>query len=122
MKTKILVVCLMFLVGCVFFHLKYMEKVSYEAYSFDEVWRASMNALTDSGYRISFVDREGGALQGYEGVALNKSTATITIVKENGRLSLDVHMADRSNYLVSVKPKGKRLLAKIKKKLKELKK
>lgn len=117
MKVKILVFCLMFLVGCVFFHLKYMEKVSYEAYSFDEVWQASMSALTESGYRISFVDKKGGVLQGYESVALNKSTATITIVKENGRLSLDVHMADRSNYLVSVKPKVKRLLAKIKENL-----
>ncbi|MBA7700594.1 hypothetical protein ES703_109310 [subsurface metagenome] len=109
----------MFLVGCVFIPLKYGDRVSYEGYTFDEVWQASMNALTDSGYGISFVDRKAGILQGYESVALNKSTATITIVKENGRLSLDVQMADRSNYLMGVKPKVKRLLAKIKENLKK---
>lgn len=120
MKTKVLIFCLMFLVGCVFIHLKWKERVSYEAYSFDEVWQASMNALVDSGYKISFVDKEGGVLQGFESVVFNKSTATITIVREDGRLHLDCHIADRSNYLISVKPKVKRLLAKIKENLEEM--
>ena len=113
MKIKILILSLVFLWGCVFLPLRWKERMFYETYSFDEVWQASMDALVDSGYKISFLDKEGGVLQGFESVVFNQSTVTITIVKENGKLYLDVHMADRSNYFISVKPKVKQFLVRI---------
>lgn len=92
MKIKILFLCSVLLLlwscssplGSFFIPSKplFIDKISYEGYSFDEIWSAAIGTLAESLYQVTFSDKEGGVLQARNSIG-NEVKLTIFKEKEN---------------------------------------
>lgn len=69
--------------------------MSYEGYSFNEVWFAAIGTLAESLYQVTFSDKEGGVLQAGHYLG---NEVKLTIFKEKDNV-ISVHCQLRTRHM-----------------------
>jgi hypothetical protein len=100
MKKMLFVLLALALVSCVRQTIK-LESRFLDNYSFDEVWRASIKAVTDIGFTIDSIDSETGFIGAESGRHIGQKVPprlAIFIAKSNGRVNVDCKFLQKEQF------------------------